>query len=377
MDVKIMDANTDVSRAGEKGSTLRKIFKIIGITLGALLLLVIVLAVVIVISPNGRLVLPVEHRPEFDASLYASADRVPEFPPPLQAEGNRLLTPDGTPVRLRGMMPSDPARLDARGKFEREFYAQIQETGANVVRIAVHPDRWLEDEDYLWRYIDPIVGWAGQMDMYAIIDWHYIGNIENGAGPEMPDIDEQPLDLTMEFWDKISAYFRTTPHVIFEIWNEPAGGIKADTWQSYAVQIVRAIRDQGAQQLVIVSGVEYSRDLSWVLSSAIPDDNVAYTSHIYPGHSSPMWDTWFGDVSKEFPVLLTEWGFMDENREDAPSYLVGSVASYGEPLMQYLDERGIGWVTCWYDDEWKPQMFTEGWKAPTSFGNFALEKLQE
>lgn len=372
-----MEMNGNVHQISRSGSLFRKILKICGITLGIIFSLIILLAIVIEISPRGRIVLPVKHRPQFDASIYTSPEGSAGFPAPLQAHGNQIVTLDGTPVRLRGLMPPDPARLDTRGKFNREFYARIQETGANVIRISVHPDYWLGDADYLWRHIDPIVGWAGQMNMYAIIDWHYIGNIQTGQGAEMPDIEEEPSELTMEFWRQISAYFRTTPHVIFEIWNEPAGGINADTWQKYAVRIIRTIRDQGARQLVVVGGVDYSRDLSWVLEDPVPDNNVAYTTHIYPAHTSPMWDHWFGEVSEVVPVLVTEWGFMDENRKGAPFYLAGSAESFGEPLLEYLDDHGIGWVACWYDDEWDPPMFNQGWKPPTKYGAFVFEKLKE
>ncbi len=84
-----------------------------------------------------------------------------------------------------------------------------------------------------------------------------------------------------------------------------------------------------------------------------------------------MWQYWFGDVAEKYPVLITEWGFMDENRDAAPDYLIGSELTYGHPFMEYLDARGIGWVGCWYDDEWKPYMFTKDWKGtptmPISF----------
>jgi endoglucanase len=42
-----------------------------------------------------------------------------------------------------------------------------------------------------------------------------------------------------------------------------------------------------------------------------------------------------------------------------------------------FDDHGIGWVACWFDDEWEPPMFTKGWKAPTNYGTFVLEKLKE
>ena len=95
-----------------------------------------------------------------------------------------------------------------------------------------------------------------------------------------------------------------------------------------------------------------------------------------PCHAQGKWEDWFGTVSQKYPVLLTEWGFMDENRAGAPGYLVGSRASYGEPLIQYLDAHDIGWIASWYDDTWEPPMFDPGWDTTTRYGEFVLEQLQ-
>ncbi len=350
---------------------MKRILKILGWCTAAILLLFVLLVVVAIVSPGGRLALPVKHKAQF------AHPRLGNFPGPLAARGNQITGPDGRPIRLLGLMPPDPAHLDSRGMFTEDFFDGIKAANANVLRIAVHPERWVRDADYLWRYLDPIVGWAGEAGMYAIIDWHYIGNIETGAGSEMPDIEHPPAELTRAFWQLVAGYFRDAPNVIFEIWNEPAGGISSISWQRYASEIVQLIRAQGADQLIIVSGLDYSRELSWVLRNPIPDANVAYTAHIYPGHASLAWDRWFGDVSRQYPVLVTEWGFMDENRGDGPAHLAGSQETYGEPFLAYLDAHGIGWVACWYDDEWLPPMFNPGRDSPTRYGTFVLEKLRE
>lgn len=347
-----------------------RIVKIFGIVVGAIVLFAAILVVMAIVSRHGRVMLPVKHKDQFEHPAMGG------FPAELHVEGNQLVTGAGATVRLRGLMPADPAKLDADSRFKQSFYSDVRTTGANVVRISVHPEKWVRDRDYLWRHLDPIVGWAGELGMYVIVDWHYIGNMETGAGDEMPDIPNPPRELTLQFWQLVAGYFRDAPHVVFEIWNEPAGGISGQAWERNASEVVQAIRREGAQQLIIVGGVEYARDLSWVAKNPIEDSNVAYASHIYPAHSSSNWDYWFGTVSATYPVLITEWGFMDENRTAERPYLSGTAAGYAEPFLNYLDSRGIGWVACWYDDEWDPPMFTPGWKAPTRYGAFVLEALR-
>ena len=85
----------------------------------------------------------------------------------------------------------------------------------------------------------------------------------------------------------------------------------------------------------------------------------------------------FGDVAEKYPVLITEWGFMDESPDAETDYLVGSEATYGRPFMDYLAARGIGWVGCWYDDQWLPNMFTEDGKGMTTSGSFILQELND
>ena len=67
--------------------------------------------------------------------------------------------------------------------------------------------------------------------------------------------------------------------------------------------------------------------------------------------------------------------WMEADPGGEQSYLVGSQKRYGEPLMAYLDLRGIGWVACWYDDEWKPAMFEGGIGQSTPFAIFVLQRL--
>jgi endoglucanase len=349
-------------------SFMKKLIKIIGLALAVLAVLGSALVAFVVSSDQGKLKLPVAHKPFFDSQVTSS------FPSMLQTEGNRLVDVQGESVRLRGVMPVDPAKLHAENRFNRRFFEELASTGANVIRIPVHPAYWQDNPDYLWRYLDPSVQWAGELGMYVIIDWHSIGNVETGTAPLMPELYSHTQAMTLDFWKLTAAYFRKTPHVLFEVFNEPQG-IRTDRWREKASLLVQTIRAQGASQPVIVGGVDYARSLAWVNEEPVPGDNIVYAAHIYPAHSADMWPAYFGKVAERYPVLITEWGFMDENASAGKSYLNGSASSFGIPLMDFLDERGIGWVACWYDDDWQPPMWVDGNRNLTHFGEFVLAQL--
>ncbi len=283
----------------------KKILKVFLYILVSFVLLVLALVAIVYFSENGKIMLPVKQKDSFQN------DNLDDFPPMLFVEGNKILQPSGDVIELRGLMPPDPVKLHSKNKFNKRFFQKIKYSGANVVRIPVHPENYYYNKDYLWRYLDPVITWAGELDMYIIIDWHYIGNIEDSTGEKMPDIDIEAKEFTLQFWKQVANYFKEVPNVIFEIFNEPAN-ISSGQWVKNAAEIIETIREQGAKQIIIVGGIDYSKDLLWVKESPIDGDNIVYASHIYPIHTN--WDYYFGDIAEKYPVLITEWGFMDENR---------------------------------------------------------------
>ena len=362
----------------------------LAVVLGAAVVLVILLVAALIAGKGGHLSLqlPVRHTESFDA---AGIDL-----PPLTTRGPELRTADGDVIVLRGVMAPDPAALADDGRFARDLVENVAATGANVLRVPVHPGNWAADPDYLWRYLDPIVRWAGEEGLYVILDWHVIGNVATGEAPSEPDLFAADLDETREFWTAVARHFADAPHVLFELVNEPQG-ISPDAWRDVADELTALVRAQGAGQPVVVGGTEYARDLSWLTDGGdggvggvgavggIDDDEVVYATHVYPIHGQAGWDAWFGDVTDRYPLLLTEWGFQDENRLDGPGYLAGDAAGYGRPLLDALaDEGASGWVACWWDDRWAPSMFSPAGEGaardgafgePTRWGAFVLAEL--
>lgn len=314
---------------------------------------------------GGRLSLAVD-RPE---AFVGTVDL-----PTLGVDGADVVAGGARAVTLRGIMPPDPAVLDADGRLTADLFEEIAATGANVVRIPVHPQHWQDHDDYLWRYLDPAVRWAGDAGMYAIIDWHAIGDIRTGEAPLHPDLYVPTEALAHEFWTATAAYFAGAPHVLFEVFNEPQG-IAARDWREAAQRLVDVIRSSGARQPAIVGGTSYARDLSWVLDDPVDDPAVIYAAHIYPSHGESAWPRYFGDVAARHPVVLTEWGFASSPPGDGLGYLVGSESGYGRALVDYADAVGAGWVACWWDGTWQPAMLEPGTAAPNQFGRFVIDEL--
>ena len=345
---------------------MKRVVKAVLVVTGSLVAVLALLVIGLTLLGFGHLTIrtPVVQRTEFDCTSCSS------YPVRLVTDGHDLVRADSV-VTLRGVMVPALERLANQGRLGPEMFRSIAKTGANVVRLPVDPETWRTDADYVAHYLDPAVRWAGEAGLYAIIDLHMIGNVETGAGQAMTESPAGPL--AEGFWRSMAGYFRSTPHTLFEIFNEPAG-ITADTWQPIAAELVQTIRAEGAPQLVIVGGVDFASDVSWVADTPIVDDNIAYAAHTYPGTSSD-WPHLFGGIAARYPVLVTEWGFMDENPSPSQDYLNGSRATFGDRLMAFLAERGIGWVACWWDSGSEPPMLSREGTGYTRFGQFVVERL--
>ena len=185
----------------------------------------------------------------------------------LRTKDSRITNEVNENITFKGVMIPDPSVLYSTNRLNRGFFEEIKNTGVNIIRIPVHPDLWFREERYLDTYLVPAVKWAHELNLYVIIDWHYIGNIVTGRIAGTPPADRTVLEITENFWRVITERFADNPGVIFELCNEPAD-ISAQQWYGAAEKLIKIIRLHSAEQLVIVGGIQYAQDLSWVAEDA-------------------------------------------------------------------------------------------------------------
>lgn len=331
--------------------------------------LICILVILLLIFGKGKLLLPVEKKEAFELST----EEIP-YAQKLTVSGNMIVNEQGEQVVLKGLMVPEVRKLDLEGKFNKEYFEEVFACGGNVIRIPIHPDQWVQDEYYLWRYLDLIVEWAVESNKYVILDLHFIGNIESGVGAEMASVGMEPKEFSVAFWSLVAKYFKDVPNVIFEIYNEPAL-INSKTWEQNAKLLVETIRDTGANQIIIVSGIDYSYDLAYWAKNPMKDANIVYAAHVFPNRKSGLQS--LEQVSDRIPVIVTEWGYISEEEPVKQTYLIGGRENYGKPMLQLMEKKGISWVACWYDDGWEPPMFFENSNEKTDWGEFILEYLSE
>ncbi len=248
----------------------------------------------------------------------------------LRVEGTRLVNDAGQPVVLRGMSSHG---IQWYPQFASSgAMASLTARGANLFRVAAYSAEggYTSDPNGVLEKTFAAADNAIANDMYVIIDWHILS-------------DGDPLanaDKGEEFLKKAAERYKDSPAVIYEICNEPNGGISwSGNVKPYAERVIPAIRGIDPDAVILVGSPQWSQNVNEAADDPLSFDNIMYTCHFYAGtHGQWLRDRIDYALSKGAPIFVSEWGtsaadgnggvFLDESRE----------------WLDFLNQRGISWA---------------------------------
>jgi endoglucanase len=309
---------------------------------------------------------------------------------PYTIQGTTIVGASGHPHLFRGLVyPSlewNPAGLSARNGGQspgQTDFDVMQAWNANVVRIPLNQDFWLQDNPLSQSSypgtVDSEVGWAENDSLDVILDLHWSDrgdpSVMQACCPSGPatncsgDCQQVMADSrSLTFWQSVAAHYAGDPHILFELYNEPHD-VTWDVWlngtpsgqtvsgtsndnsstSSFAVVGMQQLYDavNGAangganpNHLIIAGGLEYAYDLSGVSPTGthVSGTNVVYATHPYQSNSTTPsdWQTHFGFLTADYPVIATEYG----NRSSGQP--TNCDASFDTSIIAYMDQTATG-----------------------------------
>lgn len=311
----------------------------------------------------------------------------------ISVKGNQFVTAEGKPIVMRGVGTSDPDKLERNGKWNKEYLGVAKAWGANLVRFPVHPAAWRVrgKENYL-KLLDQGVGWAGELGLYVIIDWHSMGNLCFGLYPPgyselyPPALYNTTKEETVEFWSTMARHYASDSTVaFFELFNEPALGGKLgectwEQWKAAMEEVITTIRTNGGKAVPLVAGFNYGYDLTPVAKAPINAEGIGYVSHPYPMKCQPPWESqWtkdWGFATDKYPVFATEVGFCGADDKRAHVPVIGD-ENYGDALTSYCAKRGISYCIWCLDPHWAPTLIEDWSYKPTRQGVYFMKVLKK
>lgn len=303
---------------------------------------------------------------------------------------------------LDNIVARDPYATEAK---------MIAKWGTNTVRLPLNQDCWLGtrgapvsdqyEERTVAGYRDEVRKFVAALNdegLVVILDLHSRKRI---GQPEFGNL-AMPDSESIAFWNSVATAYAGNPSVMFDAFNEPYSRYNASgttflfdlTWKcwrdggcqapaeddqtatlgrvTYTVQgmaaVLSAIRSAGAEQPVLLGGLDYANDLSHWAEFAPDDDQIVAAVHSYDFKDcadEQCWNDVLGNLADRVPVITSELGA--EHPEDG----------YVDRYLAWADEHEIGvlfWV--WADHPADPMaLVTDERGHPTAYGLTARKWL--
>jgi len=258
----------------------------------------------------------------------------------LSVKGTDLVDKNGEKVQLKGM---SSYVLNASAYFwnAEAVKTLAQDWGCSILRVAVSTegggDGYVSNPDKYLTLTSKIIDLCVDQGIYVLIDWHIL-----------PDGDPNEFaEQSEDFFTRISALYKDCPNVIYEVCNEPNGKrfddqSKTVDWKNtvkpYAERIIKAIRKNDPDNVIIVGTPTWSQDVDIASKDPIKGDNLMYTLHFYAGsHGQDLRDKLLTANKNGCAVFVTEWGTTGDSG-GGPLFLEET-----QVWLDFLEEHNISW----------------------------------
>ena len=239
----------------------------------------------------------------------------------LKVKGNKIVWEDDETVQvvLSGVnVPGGEwTGTPESEKLERNIQEAMHNWNCNFIRLAVGTKGWNGGYEYgtadsYRSYIRKVISYAEKAGKYVILDLHEYGS-------------HDATDLA--FWKEAATIYKNNPTVLFGILNEPT----PSSWEIWRdgdssgkighQQIVEAIRDLGARNIIVAGGRSYAKNTSGVVNGyALVDQNskgekdvgngIMYDTHWYAWHGyTNSWNNDIGPTRMAHPMVMGEFGW--------------------------------------------------------------------
>ena len=123
----------------------------------------------------------------------------------------------------------------------------------------------------------------------------------------------------IEFFREMSAEFADHNNVLYEICNEPNGGVSWSSIKAYAEKVIPAIRANDSDAIIIVGTPNWSQQVAEAVNDPITGyENIMYALHFYAATHT---DWLRGEMEKAalagLPIMVTEFGICDASGNGA------------------------------------------------------------
>ena len=225
-----------------------------------------------------------------------------------------------------------------QARFKEKHFKLIHDAGFQTVRINLHALQRMDaangfklDEAWL-KTLDWAVKNALANGLMVILDLHNYEDVAGNPALFKPRV--------LAYWKQIAERFKDSPDsLLFEILNEPNGGLTASLWNQWLVEALAVIRATNPTRTVVIGPPEWN-GFRYLNQLALPeaDRNIIVTVHYY----EPMRFTHQGaDWTPEFAGFSgVTWGSAAEKKRVESDFAIAQRWATAHRRPVFLGEFG-------------------------------------
>lgn len=316
-------------------------------------------------------------------NFFKSTRTTPVAPNGYYVNGNTIYNSNNLPYIFRGVNRPSLEWTPEGEELSMKDFKNIKSWNANIVRLPLNQQFWRQDKNEYRKRVQQAVSWirATGMDVILVLHWSDKGTNEKAELQKMPDTN------SLLFWKDIANLYKNDGRVLFELYNEPHdiscdvwknGGI-VDGWKAVGMQrLYDTVRNEGANNLILIGGVNWAFDLQCVKTNRIEGFNIVYATHPYNydgKNTIADWNTYVGFLTSTDPVMMTEFG---DTQNDAPQ---GSDCdpSFSKNVLEWAEQNQISWTAwAWYPGTCAFPPLIKDWNGtPNETGKVIQEYLRK
>ena len=254
----------------------------------------------------------------------------------LKVRGTGLVNEKGQSVILKGVS-THGINWYPQYVSKAAFKTLRDSWGVQCIRLAMYTEEYNGycsggDASALKKTIQNGVKYATELGLYVIIDWHILSD----GNPQKHQKE------AVSFFREMSSRYKNQKNVIYEICNEPNGGTSWKTIKTYAQAVIKAIRANDKNAVILVGTPTWSQDVDTAASDPLKGySNIMYSFHFYAAtHGEACRKKVENALKKGLPVFVSEFGISEASGSGRAD------RKEGDRWISFLKKNRISFV-CW------------------------------
>ena len=273
---------------------------------------------------------------------------------PLKTNGRKVVDQNNNPVILRGVnlistnWGGNYLTWNAKAIERAKIDWQI-----NVVRTRVYQHEYEENSaEFFLKLEEQILNPARANGLYVILHPWFTNN------------SSLPNQNGIKMWLSIANRYKNDPHIIYDLLAEPRDISFSDLSSTYNA-LIPQIRAISPNSHIMVTGLDWGRDINAWLDQPLNFNNIVYRSNPY--NKTAEFPGFFGRIAEVYPVFLGEFGTMDK--------LSMSLTDV-KNILSYADKLELGWTAWHYTSTGCPCLLSDEFTfTPSPYGELVKQAL--